>query len=335
VSRTGCTLAVLLLALLAALPAGAAAGTHASPVVSVRTVPAVSGLTLTVGNRHYVTDAQGRVLIPRPRGVASSDVRAHIIVGSRRLSARTIVRFARWFTVGSELVAGLDVSRQVRWRFVDAAGTPIPIRHIGRVVVRSSSGEVFVLRGRSLGRPRLLFSRRAMFIRGQVELKDVRYAVQRVTVLGADVVNDGQQQFVPPRTGDVRIVLAFFTLTVRGEDAIFGSSVGTHARLELPNGTVRDLTLVHGRAVVPSLPRGAYTITLTDGVYRMPQPLVLSRSQVAVVPVVTTLDVLVVAGGLLVLALGLVLVGRPYLARRAGARIAARGRASGSRAGES
>ena len=80
-----------------------------------------------------------------------------------------------------------------------------------------------------------------------------------------------------------------------------------------------------------SLPRGSYRITLTDGVYRIPQPLVLSRSQVAVVPVVTYLDIFVVGGGLLALALGLLLVGRPYLARRAGARIAARGRAPSPR----
>jgi hypothetical protein len=45
-----------------------------------------------------------------------------------------------------------------------------------------------------------------------------------------------------------------------------------------------------------------------------------------VVPIVTYLDVLSVGGGLVVLAIGLVLIGRPYLAKRAGARIAKRGR---------
>ena len=52
----------------------------------------------------------------------------------------------------------------------------------------------------------------------------------------------------------------------------------------------------------------------------------LSRSQVAVVPVVTYVDLIAVGGGLLVAALGLLLIGRPYLARRAAARMTVRRR---------
>jgi hypothetical protein len=252
-------------------------------------------------------------------------------VGSQRVNENTIVRFARWFTVGTESIAALDVFRRVGWEFVDASGAPVPIGRIERIVLRSTSGETRVLRT-DLGRQRWLFSQRVSLIRGRPVLKEVGYAAQRITVLGANVVNAGQQTFLPERERTVRFTLAFFTLTVRGEDALFGSAVGTRARLELPNGAVRHLTLAHGRAVVRSLPRGTYRITLEDGVYRLPQPLVLSRSQVAVVPVVTSLDVLVVGGGLLALAIGLVLAGRPYLARRAAARIAARGRAPGPQA---
>jgi hypothetical protein len=193
-------------------------------------------------------------------------------------------------------------------------------------VLRSTSGEVRALRT-GLGRPRWLFSQYISLIRGRPVAKDVAYAVQRVTVLGADVVNAGQQTFTPEQQRPVRVTLAFFTLTVRGEDALFGSAVGTRARLVLPNGSVRELKLEHGQAVVHALPRGTYSVKLADGLYRLSQPLVLSRSQVTVVPVVTWLDVVAVGGGLLLLAVGLVLVGRPYLARRARARLAPRRRA--------
>ena len=328
--RLGTTIVPLLLAL-ATAPALAAAASRSSSVVSVRTVPAVPGLVLTLENRRFVTDSAGRVLIPRAPGTANRDVVRGIRVFQRQLDAHTKVRFNRWFTVGSDSYAALDVYRQLRWRFVvDGSGAPVPVRRIERVVVRSSSGEVRVFRT-DLGRPHWFFSRRATSIRGQVKLKDVDYTVERVTVLGSNVVNAGQQAFSPERDRAVRLRLAFFTLTVRGQDALFGSSEGTHARLELPNGAVRELTLVHGAAVVRSLPRGSYRITLSDGAYRIPQPLVLSRSQVAVVPVVTYLDVSVVGGGLLALALGLLLAGRPHLARRAGARIAARGRSPSPR----
>ncbi len=322
--RIVATLFSLLLAL-ACAPSLAAASSVAAPVVSVRTVPAVSGITLTLAGRRYVTDSAGRAIVPRAPGTASIDVLPRIAVSSRHLGADTIARFARWFTVGDESVAAFDIFRRVEWRFVDSDGAAVPLGRIERLVLRSSSGEIRVLRS-DLGRPRWLYSRRVSLIGGKPVLKDVGYVVQRIRVLGADVVNAGQQTFSPERERSVRFKLAFFTLTVRGEDALFGSAVGTRARLELPDGAVRRLTLTNGRAVVRSLPRGNYRITVEDGVYRLPQPLVLSRSQVAVVPVVTRLDLFVVGGGLLALAIGLVLVGRPYLAKRAGARIAARGR---------
>jgi hypothetical protein len=234
------------------------------------------------------------------------------------------VRFARWFTIGRTSIASLDVFRRVGLHYVDQRGAPVASARIERVVLRSTSGAVQILRTR-IAAPRWLFARRVSLIRGHTVLKDITYEVQRVTVLGADVVNAGQQTFTPEERQTVKVKLAFFTLTIRGEDALFGWARGSKARLMLPNGEQRSLTLSHGEAVVRALPRGAYSVTVEDGVYRMPQPLVLSRRQVAVVPIVTYLDLIAVGGGLLILALGLVLAGRPYLARRA-ARGMARGR---------
>jgi hypothetical protein len=323
VRRLAATLVPLVLAL--ACAASPAAARASSPVVSVRTVPAVSGLTLTFRGQSYVTDSTGRVQIPREQGTPSIDLLPDIAVSSRRLDARTIVRFARWFTVGTESVAALDTFRRVGWQFVDAGGAPVPLSRVERLVLRSTTGEVKDWRT-DLGRPRWLYSRRVSLVRGHPVLKPVAYAVERVTVLGSDVVNAGQQTFAPEQKRAMQFKLAFFTLTVRGEDALFGSAVGTRARLRLPDGSVRSFRLDHGQAVVASLPRGRYKVTLAGGLYGLAQPLVLSRSQVIVVPVVTYLDVFAVGGGLLVLAIGLVLLGRPYLARRATSRIARRGR---------
>ena len=114
----------------------------------------------------------------------------------------------------------------------------------------------------------------------------------------------------------VKFKLAFFTLTVRGEDALFGSARGTRARLVLPNGDVRSSRSRTGRRRA-ALPRGTYKIMLSDGVYRRVAAARPLRAQVAVVPVVTYLDVLSVGGACVVLALGLVLVGRPPILRSA------------------
>ena len=318
-------IAVILVPLLVALGGSlspAAAAPSASPAVRVRTVPAVPGITLTFEGRTYVTDSTGRALLPRAPGVASIDLLPRITVGSRHLGANTIARFARWFTVGTDSVAAFDIFRRVSWTFVDQAGSPVPLARIERLVLRSSSGQQTIFRT-GIGRPRWLFSRRVSSVRGKLVLKDLQYAVERVTVLGTDVVNAGQQTFSPEQRGDVRFTLAFFTLRVRGEDALFGSAVGKHARLELPNGAVREVRLSHGGAVLPSLPRGAYRITLKGSGYALDVPLMLSRSQLVTVPVVTYLDMVAVGAGVLVLALGLVLLGRPWLARRARVRIGA------------
>ena len=318
-------IAVMLVPLLVALGGSlspAAAASSESPVVRVRTVPAIPGITLTFEGRRYVTDSTGRALLPRARGVASIGLLPRITVGSRHLGANTIARFARWFTVGTDSVAAFDIFRRVSWTFVDQAGAPVPLARIERLVLRSSSGQQTIFRT-GIGRPRWLFSRRVSSVRGKLVLKDLQYAVQRVTVLGTDVVNAGQQTFAPEQRGDVRFALAFFTLRVRVEDALFGSAVGKLARLELPNGAVREVRLSHGRAVLPSLPRGAYRITLEGSGYALDVPLMLSRSQLVTVPVVTYLDMVAVGAAVLVLALGLVLLGRPWLARRARVRIGA------------
>ena len=323
---------VLPLLLVLGGPPAECAARDSAPVVSVRTVPAVSGLTITFDGRRYVTDSRGRVRLPRRGAGAVTGLWPRIAVHQRRLDARTIVRFARWFSVGTESIAALDTIRRVGWQFVDAGGGPVPTARVERLVLRSTTGEVRVVRS-ELGRPRWLFSRRVSLIRGKPVLKDVGYAVQRVSVLGSNVVNAGQQTFLPEHQRTVRFKLAFYTLTIRGEDALFGSSVGSRVQLRLPNGSVRDLEVVHGRALATALPRGNYRISLTGGLYGLAQPLLLSRSQVVVVPVVTWLDLLVVGGGLLVVAIGLVLVGRPHLARRAGARVVRR-RGSATRQAE-
>ena len=158
---TAC-LALLLFAL-ATTPATAGAASKSPRVIRVRTEPAVSGITLTFKGRRYVTDADGRALIPRPRGMAANQALPRIAVGSRTVDARTVVRFARWFRVGPDSVAALDVFRRVGWRFFDTSGAVVPPHKIGRLVLRSTTGEVRVWRT-GLGRSHLLFSRRVTLI---------------------------------------------------------------------------------------------------------------------------------------------------------------------------
>ncbi len=102
----------------------------------------------------------------------------------------------------------------------------MPFGRIERLVLRSSSGQVRVFRT-GLARSHWFFARRVSLIRGKLVKKDLDYSVQRIVVLGADVVNAGQQTFSPESGHSVSFTLAFYALTVRGEDALFGSPAGT------------------------------------------------------------------------------------------------------------
>ena len=131
----------------------------------------------------------------RPASRAST-CRIASSVGSRQVDPDTIVRFSRWFPVGNDSVAALDVFRRVAWSFADTSNAAIPATRVERLVLRSTSGEVKDIQ-RDLGRPRWLFARRVSLVRGQIVVKNIAYALQRVTVLGSDVVHAGQQSFTP------------------------------------------------------------------------------------------------------------------------------------------
>jgi hypothetical protein len=226
------------------------------------------------------------------------------------------VRFLRWLGGPRKAVAALETDRRVTWRFVDLTGSPVDVRRIQRLVLRSITGDVTTYTGAQLTEPQWLLAQRVVPRTGGVEPKDLFYSVQAVDVLRSNVVNASQQRFVP--TTDTRLTfhLSFYPLALRAEDVLFGRPAGTYAKVEFPDGHVERVPLDHGVIELGSLPRGTYYVKVQGGAFSFRTPVAVSKPQNAVFPVVTYLDVALMTGVLTMFALGLLLIGRPSLAAR-------------------
>ena len=306
---------LVVFALLAIAPnVQAAVPLHASSLV-VETLPRFSGVRVHYHGHLYLTDAQGLVVIPKARGVSRLLVLRDLHVSPPVPTADTSIRFARFFTAKARTIAAFTTYRSVRFEFENLEHQAVPTANVERLILRSSIGAQRGYKGNSLDLPHWLLAQRVVPLHGGPQLKNVVYSALRAEVLGSDVVNASQQHFEPKRTLLARFTLSFYPLTITTRDALFGGSAGRRALVQYPNGRVVTVSLAHGRATLPGLPRGEYQITVEGAAYSFRSPVSLSRSQIADIPVVTFLDVGVLGGTVLIVGVALLLLGRPHLAR--------------------
>jgi hypothetical protein len=128
---------------------------------------------------------------------------------------------------------------------------------------------------------------------------------------GTNVVNQGQQAFTPTINGTWTVNLLLFDLVVHTRDAITGSSLHGTAELVFPDSTSRKSPIgSDGSARFTGLPRGSYVVKLdTDGIAPT-TPIALSRSQEATIRIISTFDIGLAVGLMLVSLLALLWIGR-------------------------
>jgi hypothetical protein len=310
--------ALLAAALTAAIPATAAAQSAPGPTLVIQTSPKLPGATFVLGSQSTTAGPDGTARMAPGSWV---DLRAKIKVVPPRPAARQRARFARWFgplefnnTPRRDMVvtAGFDIDYRTSMSFVDLENDPVDHAKVSSVEVKDATGVFHRFTGEQLKRPVWLWGTRVVTLQSGPFAKPIYYTVQRVTVGGANVVNEAQQRYEPDKVAALQVQLLFYPATFEARDAIFGFRVGSAVRLRYPDGHHGHFPLdARHEVVIDSLPRGEYDATIEGPGIPVSAPVSITRPQRLTLKLVTWLDLAVV------LAIGAAfLAGLPLLRRR-------------------
>jgi hypothetical protein len=285
-------------------------------VVTITTVPAVPGVPVSVGTEKATTGPDGTAKVNIDK-VGATSLEAHLDLVADQ---QTRVSFIRWgdqvydtkraITVRGDatFVLGLRTAYQASVRFVDQDGQPVDPTTISRARFTSSTGGELVLTnfenawweaGTAVSRT------------GGLQPSTTLWRLSEVEMAGTNVVNQGQQAFSPMINGMWTVNLLLFDLVVHTRDAITGSSLNGMAELVFPDSSSRTSPIGNdGSARFSGLPRGSYVVKLgTDGIAPT-TPIALSRSQEATIRVISSFDIALAGGLMLVSLLALLWIGR-------------------------
>jgi hypothetical protein len=330
---------VLILGLLQTLPAEAARPRRPHPhrkpwpiTLTVRTVPPLPGVRMTVDGVALVTDAHGEVAFTQEHNFRPHQLLLLDVVVKRGNRQYRFVRWAgqrdpdqafRRVVTGLPMRANYTVSAAfavqlpVTFRFVDLQGTTVPVQRITRARLRTSTGGTL---GVPLTGPLWLEALVPEYRSSQIDLKPATYALADVMVGGSNTVDANQQRFQPATSpAVVTFVTKFYDLTVRSHDLLLRHPTGRGAVVTCPDGSRRAVTFgPSGTGTLTNLPRGRYTVELTGSGTAIPRQVMLSRSATVDLAVATQGTYGLIGTTILVIVLGLLLLGRaPFLLRLA------------------
>lgn len=309
-----------LLALVVALGAalGAAPTAAAAPprcpanrpltTVAVSTVPVVPGARIVVAGQPVVTDGAGRGTLQVCRLTTAKEITGP--TDPVQLAGKRRAVFDRTFLSnrGRSVQAAFGIDDEVSFSFLG-----LPTRRIESFTLRSSTGEV--IERDTLG-PVYLPGSRVLRGPNGLEERKIYYSVDSVIVGGSSVVNRSQVKFFPADRPVVRVPLLAYSVRVEVVDRLFRWPTGSRVTLAQKGAPAVSKPLENGVATFKEVPRGNYTVVATAPGLRIDRSVILSRDQVVVMPVLTWVDLAVLIGVPLLIALGLVLAPRPRLRHR-------------------
>ena len=281
--------------------------------MSVSTVPVVPGATINIEGTTVVTDGAGRASARACQLASARDVTGPpqpiVLPGQRRAVYDPVYLTGRGRTL--QVAFGMDAE-------VSFAFSGLPSRRIESFTLRSSTGGVITRKDLL---PVWLPSTRVLRGPDGLEERRIYYSVDSVYVEGSSVVNRSQVKFYPAGP-------------CRGPSAtprVHGAGRGRRPAVPLAR---RDLgatqpprhrrcrqPLENGVATFTEVPRGSYSVVAAAPGLRIDRSLILSRDQLVVMPVLTWVDLVVLLGLPLLIAVGLVLAPRPVMRRRLAAAV--------------
>lgn len=290
--------------------------TLAPALITIRTVPALDGVSIRLGQQKGVT-LKGAVTFAVP-AIGTYDLVPDILAAA---TPATRADFVKWSDnnfspirkLGVEgdakLDLGLHIAHRGSFQFVDQHGDPVDSSRIGRVILTSTGGTEQKLT--SFTDVWLEAASVATRLDG-LGATDRNWRVLDVQIAGTNVVNRGQQHLVPAPDAVWKIVVLLYDLEVAPVDALFGSDVHGAIDLVFPDGTVQTASIgaANPTLAFKSLPRGNYTLRLHTAGLGAPTPVALSRDQTASIRVITFVD-LTIMGSILLGGVGILLwIGR-------------------------
>ena len=210
------------------------------------------------------------------------------------------------------LEVGFEVSYQVSQTFVDLDYQPVDSSRITSITYKGSNGATFTFDDTG---PHWLPAGRIIRLNNGLQETKILYSVMSVVIDGANVVSQAQQRFYVHENDLWNLQVLLYAVRFTANDALFGFPIGNGILMEYPDGEVQTYTFdpEHGYEI-EGLARGIYRVTVTGAQgYAPPTPIALSRNQDVGLMVFSYLDMGFLASIGLLLSVGLLAYGRPYI----------------------
>jgi hypothetical protein len=276
--------------------------------LTIQTVPAMPGVTFNLTGDTYsstfVSDGQGTAAIDVPEaGLPTLTATPPPADDTRR------VIFARWsddaltstrqLRIGDDTLIdyGLRISYLTHFTFVAMDGKALDARRVDDVELSGPNAEVILLRAPYA--PVWLSTAVPNRVSGQpaLHITPAPYSVATGTYDGLSVVNRGGVRYTPVQGGVWTIALLLYDLRISARDAIFGTSYGNHRVAVVdPIGKKREVMLDSQGTASLTLGRGVYSVHVIAPGISPVAPVALSRSQTAVVPIISPRDIALLVG---------------------------------------
>lgn len=293
---------------------------------AIYTVPPVPGLTFRLNGQTYVSDENGVVdLEVNSSGIYDLEV---LPIGEGSVPSNVRMEFARWndnvftakrqvyFPRDRRLEVGFTMSYQVDQQFFDSTGEPVSPSRIDSMTLRGVGNTFTFDKAGPIWLPANRLTRR---IGEKLESEEILYYFREIIIDGANVVNKSEQRF-RIRPNDVwPIEVLLYSARFSARDAMFRFPIGKGIALTYPDGHTEEFLfddLEKAEVLVSSLARGSYSARIIGaGGSAPPTPVHLSRDQNVELLMLSYLDISLIVGIPLLIALTFFFIGRPYWMR--------------------
>jgi hypothetical protein len=313
------------------LPAGAhqiavvygSSGTSGTIVVKplaliIKTVPAVEGVTVTLDDsRSAVSDSNGGMTF----NVDTAGMHTLKATMPPDQEKQRYI-FARWsddaidpvrqirVEQDTAVAVGLRIAYLTSIRFGDVDGRPLDPARVAGVTLSGPNAEI--IRLSHPYPPVWLQTAMPAKYTGETGLHvtPAPYALTTASYDSLNVASQGKERYLPGPAGVWTVKLLLFRLKLHARDAIFGSNLSKEVTLTSGSGWKQTLHLDRDGQTTVVLGRGNYVAFVHSPGVSPLAPIALSKSQTAVIPVITPIDLAVILLTCFLLLLAVFALGR-------------------------